>query len=102
MPATSLMEEILKPRTAFTNTIPYNEMVFSDLLHILNSLNRETDPINAPSYRIQKGRLKCVFQGETQEICCIDAIESYVITPIGIRIFDRDASKEYILALNRE
>lgn len=95
-----LLQEILKPRHIFPNTIPYKARVFSDLLLILNNLNHETNPESSPTYQIHKGILKCTSNGQSQNVCRIDAIESYVITPMGIRIFDKDPGREYVLALN--
>lgn len=101
MRTTSIIQEILKPRKDFPDTIPFNVKVFSDLIHIFNNLNCITDPNNSPIYLIHKGILECTFGGQTQDVCCINTIENYAITPIGIRIFDKDPGREYILAFVR-
>ncbi len=97
----SFIGEVLKAKDEMENVTGFDLEVFSKLLAVFNDMNGEADPDGAPIFQIDGDKLKYISDGAIHDICCIDDIESYTLTPIGIRIYDKEPGHEYILGMVR-
>lgn len=93
----NFMDELLKPKSNVHGQAGYDPAIFARVLGVLNDMNGEAAPDCSPIYEIKDRMLVCIYDGDINQICKEEDIDSYAFTPIGVRVYHKDPRHEYIL-----